>query len=374
MIPYDFLYNTVYDNFLKKLNIHCLFLKITNNNSIEYVNKFSSNPNSDSYVIFYDQEPLDFYIFADKVSTIPEFKKSKNKILISSEQSSDYNTILDKYKMTGFDYFYHALLSIEWYRQHWYSSPTVNVDFDRTYITYNNLMIGKRLYRSNLLIELQKRQIFESGHCSFNTPKIDDILQSANAYSYLLPESHKLNIASNTSLLERKYVLDSESVDGNYSAELDIAHLQTGFVNLVTETIFYENKVHLTEKIFKPICAKMPFILLGGPRNLEYLRNYGFKTFSDYWDESYDTINSPSQRSDAVLDVLTKLANTSLPELRSMKQDMTHILEHNYYHFYKELRPIVVNEFINGLRSTLDQAGIKYEQKDLLHLSRILNY
>jgi hypothetical protein len=276
--------------------------------------------------------------------------------------------------MTGFDYFYHALLSIEWYRQHWYTSPTINVDFDRTYITYNNLMIGKRLYRSNLLIELQKRQIFEVGHCSFNTPKIDDILQSVNAYSYLLPESHKLNIASNTSLLEKKYVLDSDTIDGNYSAELDISHLQSGFVNLVTETIFYENKVHLTEKIFKPICAKVPFILLGGAGNLKYLRNYGFKTFGDYWDESYDNITSPSQRSDAVLDVLTKIANTSLSELRLMKQDMAHILEHNYYHFYKELRPIVVNEFINGLRSTLDQAGIKYEQKDLLHLSRVLNY
>jgi hypothetical protein len=235
-------------------------------------------------------------------------------------------------------------------------------------------MIGKRLYRSNLLIELQKRQIFEVGHCSFNTPKIDDILQSVNAYSYLLPESHKLNIASNTSLLEKKYVLDSDTIDGNYSAELDISHLQSGFVNLVTETIFYENKVHLTEKIFKPICAKVPFILLGGAGNLKYLRNYGFKTFGDYWDESYDNITSPSQRSDAVLDVLTKIANTSLSELRLMKQDMAHILEHNYYHFYKELRPIVVNEFINGLRSTLDQAGIKYEQKDLLHLSRVLNY
>ena len=373
MIPYDFLYNTVYDNFLKNIDVHCFFLKITSNNSIEYVNKFSNNP-TESYVIFYDQEPLDSYIFADKVSTIPEFRTAKNKILISSEQSNDYNTLLDKYKMIGVDYFYHALLSIEWYRQHWYTSPTVNLDFDRTYITYNNLMIGKRLYRTNLLIELQKRQILELGHCSFNTPKIDDILRSANAYSYLLPESHKLNIASNINLLGEKYVLDSETVNGNYSAELDIAHLQTGFVNLVTETIFYENKVHLTEKIFKPICAKIPFILLGGAGNLEYLRNYGFKTFGDYWDESYDTIISPSQRMDAVLDVLTKIANTSQSELRSMKQDMAHILEHNYYHFYKELRPIVVNEFIDRLKSTLDQSGIKYAHKDLLHLSRVLNY
>ena len=374
MIPYDFLYNTVYDNFLKNIDAHCFFLKITGNNSIEYVNKFSSNRSSDSYIIFYDQEPLDFHIFADRVSGIPEFRKSCNRILISSEQSSDHRSLLDKYKMTGFDYFYHALLSIEWYRQHWYTSPAINVDFDRTYITYNNLMIGKRLYRSNLLVELQKRHIFESGHCSFNTPKIDNILQSTDAYSYLLPESHKLNIASNINLLEKKHVLDSESVDGNYSAELDIAHLQTGFVNLVTETIFYENKVHLTEKAFKPICAKVPFILLAGAGNLNYLRNYGFKTFGDYWDESYDTITSPSQRFDAVLDVLTKLANTSMHELRLMKQDMAHILEHNYYHFYKELRPIVVDEFVNGLKSTLDQTGIDYAQKDLLHLSRILNY
>ena len=37
--------------------------------------------------------------------------------------------------------------------------------------------------------------------------------------------------------------------------------------------------MHLTEKIFKPIVNKQPFMLLAAPDNLAYLKSYGFKTY-----------------------------------------------------------------------------------------------
>jgi hypothetical protein len=150
--------------------------------------------------------------------------------------------------------------------------------------------------------------------------------------------------------------------------------MQKAFVNLVTETVFYENRVHLTEKIFKPIVAKMPFLLLAGAGNLAYLRRYGFKTFGDYWDEGYDSIQNNADRFAAVVDALQQLCKRPHHELVSMKRDMAHVLEHNYTHFFKTMRPIVVNELTNNLESALKTTGVHYNPADLQNLNRILAY
>lgn len=43
-----------------------------------------------------------------------------------------------------------------------------------------------------------------------------------------------------------------------------------------------------TEKIFKPIAAGMPFVLVGSLGSLRKLKQMGFKSFTPYIDESYD--------------------------------------------------------------------------------------
>ena len=55
-----------------------------------------------------------------------------------------------------------------------------------------------------------------------------------------------------------------------------------------TETLHENETIFLSEKIFKPIYCCQPFIVFGNPGTLKELHNLGFKTFSDFWDESYD--------------------------------------------------------------------------------------
>jgi hypothetical protein len=69
---------------------------------------------------------------------------------------------------------------------------------------------------------------------------------------------------------------------------------------------------------------------VGCAGNLEYLRSYGFKTFSKYWDESYDTIADPIARMQAVTGVLKNICNMSSEEQQAMLLDIQPILEHNY--------------------------------------------
>jgi hypothetical protein len=112
-----------------------------------------------------------------------------------------------------------------------------------------------------------------------------------------------------------------------------VEQTQESFVYVVTETCYWERKHHLTEKIFKPIVSRMPFILVGPAHNLKYLREYGFKTFSYFWNESYDDIEDPVLRIEAIGRLLKKICTYPLHELEEMLREMRPILEHNYNRF-----------------------------------------
>jgi hypothetical protein len=76
---------------------------------------------------------------------------------------------------------------------------------------------------------------------------------------------------------------------------------------LVTETVATGRRHHLTEKTFKPIAMGMPFVIVGTQGSLKYLRSYGFKTFGDLWDESYDDEPDDSKRIEKIAQVLKLL-------------------------------------------------------------------
>lgn len=135
-----------------------------------------------------------------------------------------------------------------------------------------------------------------------------------------------------------------------------IAELMESFLHVVTETCFWDDRTHLTEKIFKPIVAKQPFVLLGCTKNLAYLKSYGFKTFDSWWDESYDEIEDPVQRIQAVVKIIKDICNTPNDELERMLQGMNHVLEHNYDLFYsKDFIDNVWNEMTASLQSAIAQ-------------------
>jgi hypothetical protein len=145
--------------------------------------------------------------------------------------------------------------------------------------------------------------------------------------------------------------LDEITVDGNLSAHFghrEYQLWQSSLLHVVNETVFYQPKLHLTEKIFKPIVAQRPFILVAAPGNLKYLKNYGFQTFGPWIDESYDDILDPDLRLDAVAKEIEKFARMSLPELRNIHQDMQAVLAFNKKHFFGEFRQIIVNELVDN--------------------------
>ena len=103
---------------------------------------------------------------------------------------------------------------------------------------------------------------------------------------------------------------------------------------LITETVASGNRLHLTEKSFKPICMRMPFIIVGTRGSLAYLRMYGFKTFGDIWDESYDDEPDDILRIEKIGKLLNQLDSLSQMEKQELFNRAIPIIEHNYNHFY----------------------------------------
>lgn len=100
------------------------------------------------------------------------------------------------------------------------------------------------------------------------------------------------------------------------------------FTELVCETYFTGFTFFPTEKTFRPIMQLTPFIIFGPQGFLTNLHRCGFKTFNQYWDESYDECVG-TERIIKIKQVLTKLFELDQPALQKMYNDMRPILEHN---------------------------------------------
>ena len=96
-------------------------------------------------------------------------------------------------------------------------------------------------------------------------------------------------------------------------------------------------------------------MLVAAPGNLAYIKSYGFKTFDQWIDESYDTIKDPDQRIQAIVDQIQKLCTLSPQHQLQMHKDMQSVLEHNFNHFYGEFKHICVTELLNNFQGALAQ-------------------
>ena len=103
---------------------------------------------------------------------------------------------------------------------------------------------------------------------------------------------------------------------------------------LVTETVATGRRLHLTEKTFKPICLRMPFIIVGTQGSLKYLRSYGFRTFGDFWDESYDDETDDELRLEKIANLLKSLDSMSPEKKTELYKEMISTVEYNFDHFY----------------------------------------
>jgi len=252
-------------------------------------------------LICHDQEPLDFDLYSDKELEkeihMSDWLENKNAmhprifsdwkrgswkdlnlrwdignnctnfwILLHSELDSPE---VKKYEDTGLFkcayWWAHAPIAIDWYRFARYDSRLLkqSQDVKANFLVYARGTTGKRTYRKTFLEALEHVESVQVG--SFNEYEIT----------------------------------------GDNSATYDPYDFAHTHCSVVLETVY--DRIHLTEKTLRPLACGHPFLLLNGAGALEKIREYGFKTFQPYINESYDKEPNPNKRMQMVLNEMRRI-------------------------------------------------------------------
>jgi len=100
-------------------------------------------------------------------------------------------------------------------------------------------------------------------------------------------------------------------------------------IDIVSEPSCSGNAFYPTEKIVRAILCKRPFIVMGNKNYLLYLRQIGFKTFYEFWDEDYDGVDE-NLRYIKILKLIDQIGSLDFTKIKRLYENMQHIIEHNY--------------------------------------------
>lgn len=110
-------------------------------------------------------------------------------------------------------------------------------------------------------------------------------------------------------------------------------HFEQTYFSLVTETVV-ENKPHeplfLSEKVYMPMVNYHPMLVLGGSRTLETLKEQGYETFPELFNEAYDEHHSKKHRYKIVWENLKRIIEMDKKELHKIYVDIIPKLKHNH--------------------------------------------
>lgn len=304
---------------------------------------FGNDATESNYVFLHDQEPihLDIHqpLFNDVIRRNQDLNNSrgpKHRALITSEWNSDYvSQVCSLYNWRHYYYFYHGWAAMDWYRGYHRTFLMPEPDqrtIKKSFISPNRIIGGKRDHRVLLLYHLFKQGINNAWiscpqTCVFENQPINQI---ALKYRNIYPDIE--SIFQDASL---PLHFPNENDHPMHSCWLSLFNeCAETLCYVITETVFFGERNHLTEKTFKPICQQMPFVLVSNAGGLEYLKRYGFRTFGDIWDESYDNEQDDFIRIEKISKLLKDLDSLGTKDLNDLYRAALPVIQHNFNHFY----------------------------------------
>jgi len=305
---------------------------------------------------FFDQEPYYDYTLPiiQKSQLQPEHfvGPSRINLLANSEHSELKHNFVKFSGYYDWYYFYHGFAALDWYRDFQYIEPESFNRFDKVFICYNHLTSKYRSYRLHLVSNLIEQDLVKSGSVSlFHDGWQKTIEDPENP----LDNRARVKVYKQLRNVSNPLIIDTETPDGTLSASVNFDSLTSALFHVVTETVYFQDKLHLTEKVFKPIVAKRPFFLVSTPGSLAYLKRYGFRTFDHWIDESYDLEPDHYIRIEKITFELARLCAMSPALLKQMHMEMQEVLEYNFNHFYTTFKDTIVDELVDNFAGVLGQ-------------------
>tara|TARA_B100001564_G_scaffold359554_1_gene381807 strand:- start:3867 stop:5246 length:1380 start_codon:yes stop_codon:yes gene_type:complete len=216
-----------------------------------------------------------------------------------------------------------------------------NYDFENPKkYDFNCLMRNLRPLRLKLLLDFDKLGLLHKNQISYDTHIKG--LTDENYYNHIDSVTTSIDKAWEAFLEIRKrkpkQTVDYDDLNEimGIGMETDIPYKNSMFT-VVAETHFYTNPHigYISEKTWKPIIHKHPFLIFGNVNVLAHLQHWGFKTYGEtgFIDESYDTEIDPHKRYKMVMEQIISLCELSDKNKKEFMFNASKIANFNFEHF-----------------------------------------
>ena len=342
MIRIDEIYNNTFWPWLKKNKIGTRLFFCDPPGRADPDSLFNLGVDSiveNDYVFLHDQEPvhLDLHqsLFADVIRRNDDISNHPQGHIIVSEQGEFVEQLCATYGWTSHYYFYHGWACKDWFRGY---DKTFLIPHARdrvptkTFISPNRIIAGKRDHRVLFLYNVFKHNLENNWISAPRTCVYEnvDISVIAKKYNNIYSDIEQVFRSADLPKLfpgeEEQYMTSCWLTNFDESAD--------SLVYVPTETVYFGQRLHITEKTFKAIALEMPFVLVAPAHSLRYMRSYGFQTFQGIFDESYDEETNDIKRIEKVVKLLEDLNTLSIKERQQIHRACVPIVEHNFEHFY----------------------------------------
>ena len=261
-----------------------------------------------------------------------------------------------KYTQSGFvgvHYWAHAIIARDWFRFACHDTrltQATNTGDKKRFLVYLREWEGSREYRLAFAKLIADAGLLDN--CKISIKQVGSQGQAPHEHQFKNPE---LAPDSFEFLEMFKHNLTSSCASADYEPE----DFVESSISVVLETVFDGSKIHLTEKILRPIACGHPFLLAAGPGSLEYLRSYGFKTFRPWINEDYDSETNSVRRLQAIVGEMKRLAALNSDEFDKIKQELLKVARFNQERFFSaEFSEQVSAELAHNLAQAFDQTKI----------------
>lgn len=226
---------------------------------------------------------------------------------------------------------------------------------EKYFLMYNRN--SSRLHRPWFVYNLYKNDLLDDGLVSLmQVDDYDEFIKKDGDYSELDLSKEDIDLLrKNTPNFYPRWIDEPDSNKvaefHNFLSRKD--EYEKTYFTIVSETNSQKEFRFLTEKTVKPIMNYHPFLILGNPGSIMQLQDMGFKTFSEFWDESYDTELDLKKRVNMIIEQVKILTNKSFEEWNKILVNMEPILRQNknllikmerYKKFEFEMIKNIINE------------------------------
>ena len=211
--------------------------------------------------------------------------------------------------------------------------------YEKKFINFNRRW---RLHRPLMLILLNDKKLLNDGYISFGKSDfVNDTWEARwnELLRYYTNNKLILDILDNNKEVKNfpLMYLDTDDLVTNRAEQTDStnSYYLNSYFSLVNETTFhtkagYDSVPFFSEKIFKCIAMKHPFIIVTVPNSLKYLKELGYKTFDNIIDESYDQEIDDALRAIKITNEVERLCNLNEQKLENFLIESRKICDYNY--------------------------------------------